>query len=122
MVDRVPGGGTLARDGMTMTPIFIAGKDGFAVAGALVGKAASTVATGVAGVLVVDGFKRWRRTVFSRSNVVTATAWGLRGLRAAETGAESARLSAADVVAEAKERIGEPPRPARAGGSHDHAH
>ena len=38
---------------------------------------------------------------------VTATEWGLRGTRRAEVAAESARLKVADVVAEARGRIGE---------------
>ena len=47
---------------------------------------------------------------------MTATAWGLRGTRKAEEAAERARLKVADVVAEARERIGEeapPPAIAR---------
>ena len=48
------------------------------------------------------------------------TSWGLRGTRRAEVAAENARLAVADVVAEAKGRIGEevtPPGAAGAGGS-----
>lgn len=38
---------------------------------------------------------------------VTVMEWGLRGTRRAEAAAESARLTVADVVAEARGRIGE---------------
>ena len=54
---------------------------------------------------------------------VTATAWGLRGVRKAEETAESARLAIADVMAEARERVGEEvPPPAVADADHDHDH
>jgi hypothetical protein len=55
---------------------------------------------------------------------VTTAAWGLRGVRKAEEGAESARLTVADVVAEARERIGEqaPPPGITADAEHDHTH
>jgi hypothetical protein len=44
-------------------------------------------------------------------------------VRKAEEGAESARLKVADVVAEARERIGEEvPPPAVADTAHDHDH
>ncbi len=88
----------------------------------LVGKATSTVVTGVVGVLVVDGVKRWHGSVLSRANLVTATAWGLRGARSVEAGAELARLAAADVLAEARERVGEPPRPAPTSPAGGHSH
>lgn len=45
---------------------------------------------------------------------VWMASWGLRGMRAAETSAEKIRLSAADIVSEVRERIGEqslPPGP-----------
>ncbi len=38
---------------------------------------------------------------------MTVMEWGLRGTRRAEAAAESARLTVADVVAEARGRIGE---------------
>jgi hypothetical protein len=54
---------------------------------------------------------------------VTATEWGLRGVRKAEEGAESARLQVSDVVAEAKERLGEEvPPPAVGETGHGHSH
>ena len=52
---------------------------------------------------------------------VTATEWGLRGTRRAEEAAESARLKLADVMAEARERVGEEAQPP-AIGNHDHEH
>jgi hypothetical protein len=52
---------------------------------------------------------------------VTATEWSLRGTRRAEEAAESARLKLADVVSEARERIGEEAQPP-AIGDHDHDH
>ena len=54
---------------------------------------------------------------------VTAAEWGLRGVRKAEETAESTRLAVADVVAEARERVGEEvPPPAVADANHDHDH
>lgn len=38
---------------------------------------------------------------------MTTTEWGLRGTRRAEVAAEAARLKVADVVAEARDRIGD---------------
>ncbi|MGH3969302.1 MAG: DUF1490 family protein, partial [Mycobacterium sp.] len=52
---------------------------------------------------------------------VTATEWSLRGTRRAEQAAESARLKLADVMAEARERIGEEAPPPSIG-NHDHDH
>lgn len=52
---------------------------------------------------------------------MAATALGLRGVRKAEEGAERARLAVGDVVAEARERIGEEARPPAVTG-HDHEH
>ena len=54
---------------------------------------------------------------------MVVTSWGLRGTRKAEESAESARLAVADVVAEARERVGEettPPGTADAGHTHEH--
>jgi hypothetical protein len=70
-------------------------------------KAAGVLVTGVAGAAVHDGVKRVARSGAFRAATVSVTAWGLRGARAAETGAEKVRLAAADVVSEARERIGE---------------
>ena len=70
---------------------------------------------GIAGIVVVDGAKRLVQARAVHEAAVWMAAWGLRGVRAAETGAEKVRLSTADIVSEARERIGEqspPPGPA----------
>lgn len=91
--------------------------------GAMVGRAAGLLATGVAGAAAYDGVKRFARSGAVRGAAVTVTSWGLLGARAAETGAERARLAGADIVSEARERIGEQtPPPGGAGDGHDHQH
>ncbi|PYE16461.1 uncharacterized protein DUF1490 [Williamsia limnetica] len=92
------------------------------VFGALLGKAAATVVTGAVGVAAYNGTRELVRRAPLREAAVTATAWSLRGVRKAEEGAESARLAAADVVAEAKEKIGEQVTPPVATPAHDHEH
>ncbi len=87
----------------------------------LVGKAAGMVAGGLAGAVAYDGVKRVVRSTLVRDSAVAVTAWGLRGARVVETGAERARLGAADIVSEARERIGEQaPPPAASGHGHQH--
>lgn len=89
--------------------------------GGLAGKAAGVVVTGMAGAAAWDGVKRLVRTDALRGAAVTATSWGLRGARAAETGAETVRLTTADILSEARERIGEQtPPPAAAADAHEH--
>ena len=89
----------------------------------LLAKAASAVVTGALGAAAYDAAKRAARRVSVHDAAVTATAWGLRGTRKAEQGAESTRLRFADVVDEAKESIGEEASPPAApGGGHDHDH
>ena len=95
------------------------------IAGQVVRRAGATVVTGVAGVAAVDVLKRVFSGGVARRGAVTVTAWGLRGARAAETGAETARLVAGDVLAEARERVGEQaPAPGHgmAAATHDHEH
>ncbi|MDT5125077.1 MAG: hypothetical protein QOI28_5073 [Mycobacterium sp.] len=93
-----------------------------AVHGLLV-KAASTVLTGAVGVAAYEAVRKAVAKAPLREAAVTATSWGLRGARKAEEGAESARLKVADVMAEARERIGEEvPPPAVADAGHDHSH
>lgn len=87
----------------------------------LAGRATGMVATGVVGAAAYDGVKRLLRGRTARSAAVAATALGLRGARAVEAGAERARLTAADIVSEARERIGEESTPPGAGG-HGHEH
>ncbi|MGQ0575219.1 MAG: DUF1490 family protein [Pseudonocardia sp.] len=91
--------------------------------GAMAAKAASLVATGLAGALAYDGLKRVVGSNVVRGTAVAVTAVGLRGARAVETGAERARLATADIVSEARARIGEqsiPPAAGAAGHGHDH--
>ncbi|QUQ64473.1 hypothetical protein JJ691_21930 [Kutzneria sp. CA-103260] len=82
--------------------------------------AARAVAIGVVGAIAYDGMKRISRSGALRGATVTAAVWGLRGVRAAEIGAERMRLAVGDVVAEARARIGEQaPAPGAASG-HEH--
>jgi hypothetical protein len=91
--------------------------------GGFVGKAAGVLATGVVGAAAFDGVKRLVRSDTLRGAAVTVTSWGLRGARAAEAGAERARLTTADIVSEARERIGEQsPPPGAAARGHNHEH
>jgi chaperone-like protein len=89
-----------------------------AVHGFLV-KAAPTVVTGVVGVAAYEALMKapWRKAT------VIATAWGLRVVREAERkagqSAEHARLTVADVVAEARERAGDEVPPLTVTGSGD---
>lgn len=93
------------------------------VFGAVVGKAAGLVATGLAGAVALEGVKKVARSDALHVAAVTATSWGLRGARAAETGAEKARLTAADILSEAREKVGEQsPAPGSAAPPHDHQH
>jgi hypothetical protein len=87
----------------------------------LLGKAAGTVVTGLVGVSAYEVVRKALAKAPLHDAAVTATEWGLRGTRRAEEAAESARLKLADVVAEARERIGEEAQPP-AIGNHDHEH
>ncbi|MCV7075779.1 DUF1490 family protein [Mycobacterium szulgai] len=77
----------------------------------LMAKAAPTVVTGVVGVAAFEVLRRVAARAPLRKATVIATAWGIRVAREAERKAgastEQARLTVADVVAEAKERAGE---------------
>ncbi|HYZ66370.1 MAG TPA: DUF1490 family protein [Mycobacterium sp.] len=89
----------------------------------IVAKAATTVVTGAVGVAAYDLLKKAVAKVPVREASVTAAEWALRGTRKAEETAESARLSIADVMAEARERVGEEvPPPAVADSEHAHEH
>jgi hypothetical protein len=88
----------------------------------LLGKAAGTVVTGLVGVSAYEVVRKAMAKAPLHDAAVTATEWGLRGTRRAEEAAESARLKLADVVAEARERIGEEAQPPAIGGDHDHEH
>lgn len=76
----------------------------------LVAKAAPTVVTGIVGAAAYQAVRKGVAKFPLRAATVTATAWGMRVAREAERKAqqstEQARLTAADVIAEAKERIG----------------
>lgn len=87
----------------------------------LLAKAAGTVVTGLVGVSAYEALRKALGSAPVHNAAVTATEWGLRGTRRAEEAAESARLKLADVVAEARERIGEE-APPPAVGNHDHEH
>lgn len=90
---------------------------------ALLVKAASTVVTGAVGVAAYQGVRKAIAKAPLHEMSVSATALALGGARKAEEGAESARLKVADVVAEARERIGEEaPPPAVSDTGHDHEH
>ena len=89
----------------------------------IVAKAVSTVVTGAVGVAAYNGAKKLYEKTPVRKAAVSATELGLRAARKAEVHAESARLAVSDVVAEARDRIGEevqPPTASDAG--HGHAH
>ncbi|CAJ1506324.1 DUF1490 family protein [[Mycobacterium] kokjensenii] len=78
-------------------------------------KATQTVATGLVGVTAYEALRKAAGAAPVHRAAVKATEWGLRGTRRAEIAAESARLKVADVVAEARDRIGaEAPPPAGA--------
>jgi hypothetical protein len=86
-------------------------------------KVAGTVVTGALGAAAYDALRRVAAKAPVHEAAVTATEWGLRGVRKAEDTAESARLAVGDVVAEARERVGEQaPPPAVADADHDHDH
>ena len=86
-------------------------------------KAATAVVTGAVGVAAYEGLRKAIAKAPIREATVTTTALALRGVRRAEEGAESARLKVADVMAEARERIGaEVPPPAVANHTHTHEH
>lgn len=74
-------------------------------------KAVPTVVTGVVGVAAYEAVRTVVAKAPLRQATVTVTAWGIRAAREAqrkaEHGAEQARLTVADVVAEAREHAGE---------------
>jgi hypothetical protein len=88
----------------------------------IAGRAVGLVVTGLAGAAAYDGVKRIARSGAFRSATVSVTAWGLKGARAAETGAEKVRLATADIVSEARGRAGEqaPVPGTPAGHGHEH--
>lgn len=91
---------------------------------ALMVKAAPTVLTGVVGAAAFEALRKAAGKAPLRKATVIATAWGLRVVREAErkagAGTERARLTVADVMAEAKERAGEEVSPRSVVDSGDH--
>lgn len=85
-------------------------------------KATTTVITGLAGVTAYEILKKPAAKAPLRQTAVSAAALGLRGTRKAEEAAESARLKVADVMAEARERIGEESPTPAISDLHDHDH
>jgi hypothetical protein len=88
-------------------------------------KAASTVVTGVVGVTAYEALRKSLPKLPVHEASVTTASWALRGARKAEETAENARLKVADVMAEARERIGEevpPPAVVDPEHAHDHDH
>ncbi len=85
-------------------------------------KASSAVVTGAVGVAAYEVVRKAIAKAPVREAAVTTTAWALRGARKAEEGAESARLKVADVMAEARERIGEEVPPPAVADAHSHDH
>jgi len=89
----------------------------------LIRRAGGVLVTGVVGAVAVDGARRLARSGAARRGAVVVASWGLRGRRSAEARAESAWLATADILAEARERIGEQsPPPADGAAGHDHEH
>ncbi|MBS9532551.1 DUF1490 family protein [Mycobacterium sp. M1] len=87
-------------------------------------KAAPTVVTGVVGVAAYEAVRTVVAKAPLRQATVTVTAWGIRAAREAqrkaEHGAEQARLTVADVMAEAREHAGEVIEPVTdSGDDHD---
>src|SRR4051794_1641511 len=88
----------------------------------LLAKAATTVVTGLAGVTAYEVLRKAVKKAPLHQTAVTAAELGLRGTRKAEVAAESARLKIADVMAEARERVGEEAPTPTVGEHHDHDH
>jgi microcystin degradation protein MlrC len=89
----------------------------------LLAKAAGAVFTGLVGVTAYETVRTAVAKAPVRAAAVATTAWGIRGARKAEEGAESLRLRAGDVMTEARARVGEEvPPPAVADAPHGHDH
>lgn len=88
----------------------------------LLAKVASTVVTGAVGAAAYDVFRRAVAKAPVHEAAVTTTSWGLRGVRSAEKSAESTRLRVADVVSQARGRLGEESPPPGIVADHDHDH
>ena len=74
------------------------------------------------GAVAYDGVKRLVRGDLFHGAAVIVTSWGLRGARLAETGAAKARFAAADILSEARDKVGgQSPAPATAS-AHNYEH
>lgn len=85
-------------------------------------KLAGIAATGVIGAVIVDGLRSGRARRTARGGAVSVTAWGLRAQHKAEVKAEELRLGFGDIVAEARERVGDEAKPPADVSGHDHDH
>jgi hypothetical protein len=88
----------------------------------LLAKATATVITGLVGVTAYEALRKAAAKAPLHETAVSAAELGLRGTRKAEEAAESARLKLADVMAEARERIGEEAPTPAVSDIHDHDH
>lgn len=88
----------------------------------LLAKAAGTVVTGLVGVTAYEVVRKAVAKAPLHETAVKGAELGLRGTRKAEEAAESARLKLADVMAEARERIGEEAPAPSIADTHDHEH
>ncbi|OCB33748.1 hypothetical protein A5676_00130 [Mycobacterium malmoense] len=97
-------------------------EEGFVIAHGAFGKAAAWLAIGVAGAAAYDLVRKAVAKAPLHETAVSAAELGLRGTRKAEEAAESARLKISDVMAEARERVGEEAPTPAVGNGHDHEH
>jgi lysozyme family protein len=88
----------------------------------LLAKATATVITGLVGVTAYEALRKVVAKAPLHETAVSAAELGLRGTRKAEEAAESARLKIADVMAEARERVGEEAPTPAVSHVHDHDH
>jgi hypothetical protein len=88
----------------------------------LFAKGAILVANGVVGAAAYDLLRKAAAKAPLHQTAVSAAELSLRGTRKAEEAAESARLKLSDVMAEARERIGEEAPTPAVTDIHDHDH
>ncbi len=88
----------------------------------LFAKATAVLVTGVAGAATYDLLRRAAAKAPLHATAVWAAELGLRGTRKAEEAAESARLKLADIMAEARERVGEEAPTPSVTDAHQHEH
>ena len=87
-----------------------------------IARVAGTVATAAVGAAAYDGIKRLVRVAPWRTVAVRTSELAIRGTRHVEATAENARLTMADIVAEARERVGEEAQPPAGPADHGHGH